>query len=124
MHVYVVSRQSELVVSALLRWPKWLVPYVYVTDQPISESDPYGLGPLSMIKCLWYGKKITEAAATCKGQCPNDMEGQIRFIEKYTGDGSLDSAILHCACKQVGSDVCAKWLASCMTTPIMAPYKP
>jgi RHS repeat-associated protein len=119
-----VTGKPELIVPALLRWPKWLTPYAYVTDQPISEADPYGLGPLSIIKCLWYSKKFTDAATKCKGQCPNDMEGQARFIEQNATNGSLDTAMLNCTCKQLGNEMCAKWLESCMSVAITAPYKP
>jgi hypothetical protein len=46
------------------------------------------------------------------------------IIEQYATNGSLDTAILNCTCKQLGSEMCAKWLGSCMSVPIMSPYKP
>jgi RHS repeat-associated protein len=51
-----VSDDAVLLVPALVRWPKWLAPYVYVTNNPLSEQDSFGMGPLSIIKCLWYGR--------------------------------------------------------------------
>ncbi len=119
-----VSDDAVLLVPVLVRWPKWLAPYVYVTNNPISEQDSFGMGPLSIIKCLWYGRQIAQAAAKCKTQCPDSIEGTIDFIQKYTNDGSLDSAMLKCTCKAIGSEKCAKWLGACAGVAIMAPYKP
>jgi RHS repeat-associated protein len=119
-----VSDDAVLLVPALLRWPKWLAPYVYVTNNPISEEDRFGMGPLSIIKCLWYGRQVAQAAAKCKGQCPDSIEGTIDFIQKYTNDGSLDSAMLKCTCKAVGPEKCAKWLGACTEVAVQAPYKP
>jgi RHS repeat-associated protein len=119
-----VTGTPTLVVPALLRWPKWLAPYTYVTNQPISEIDPFGMGPLNILKCLWYGKQFSEAAAKCKGECPNSNEGMINFIVQNGGNGSLDTAMLNCTCKKLGTDMCAKWMANCMASPVMGAYKP
>jgi hypothetical protein len=115
---------SAFLVPVLLKTPQWLEPYNYVVDRPTMEIDPYGLGPLQLIKCLYYGSKVADAGKQCQGECPKSYEGTIKFIQQYATNGSLETAMLNCTCKKVGPDVCDKWLANCFAAPIMQGPKP
>lgn len=104
-------------VPVLALWPEWLHPYVYVVSQPMVEVDIRGLGPLSMIKCIWRDKKMTKYNDECRDECGNDLMQNIRFMQAYQAV-SVSEALLVCTCVRADADgegdLCAKWLTDCM----------
>lgn len=96
---------------------KMLHPYNYATGSPLVNADPSGLGMLAALKCLYYGKKIAIYGEQCNKECPNDYEGEIKFIDRYTSSGQLGFALIVCTCQKAGPELCANWLGSCYRTP-------
>ena len=87
----------------MIRSPQWLHPYSYVTSQPLLESDPLGLGPWGILKCLWMGKQMIEYNEQCRGECTDDFMKQLRFMQKYDAV-FLDEALLNCTCTKAAQD--------------------
>jgi hypothetical protein len=114
-------------VPVMLRSSQWLHPYSYVTSQPLLESDPLGLGPWGILKCLWMGKQMIEYNEQCKGECTDDFMKQLRFMQKYDAV-FLDEALLNCTCTKAAQDgketLCAKWAATCVTSALPTPRRP
>ena len=110
-----ITSELAFYVPLILQMPQWLQPYSYVTAKPLSEIDPYGLGPWGIIKCMWYGRKMEKYADQCQGECPNDMMGQLNFMRKYQA-GFLEDAMLKCTCSKAEAagdkDLCAKFFAT------------
>jgi hypothetical protein len=90
-------RDGELafLVPFLIGNPAWLHPHTYVVNQPLGEIDPTGLGPLDLIKCFWYGSKVTEAAKQCRNECCTSAENEIKFMQTW-GSSSLSGAHFTC----------------------------
>ena len=89
--------------------------YPYVSNDPIDQSDPEGLGILNCVKCGWYGKKIAEAGDQCRQEfnsCNGNPEKEAEFGFKY-GSNYISVALENCACQRAGEEICAKWLANC-----------
>ena len=102
----------------LVKYPQLLSSYSYVADSPVKGVDPYGLGPLEWLKKLFESTKcakainaVRQAAAKCDRACPAnaDLEMQAEFIEQYSNDGSLATAITGCVCHDM-PEVCAEAL--------------
>lgn len=119
-----ITNEAAFYVPLIIQWPQWLQPYSYVTAKPLSEIDPYGLGLWGIIKCMWYGSKMEKYADQCHGECPNDLMGQIKFMQKYQS-GFLDDAMLKCTCSRADAagdkDLCTKFFATCITSPFGGP---
>lgn len=114
-------------VPVMLRMPQWLHPYSYVISQPLLESDPLGLGPWGIVKCMWMGRKLIKYNDQCRGECPDDIRGQINFVQKYQAN-FVDEALLKCTCTKAAQDgqaeLCAKWAATCVTSALPTPRRP
>jgi RHS repeat-associated protein len=119
-----ITNELAFYVPLILQWPQWLQPYSYVTAKPLSEIDPFGLGVWGIIKCMWYSSKMEKYAEQCRGECPNDMIGQLKFMDKYQA-GFLDDAMLKCGCSKAEAagdkDLCAKFFATCITSTFGGP---
>ncbi len=108
----VIDGELAFLVPFLIGNPAWLHPYTYVANQPLGEIDPKGLGPLDLIKCFYYGNKVTEAAKQCRNECGTSTEDEIKFMQKW-GSNSLSGAQFTCTCDKAGPELCVKWLTSC-----------
>ena len=98
--------------------------YEYVTENPITFSDELGLGALGAIKCFYYSYKIAKFGEECQKECPDDIEGAARFIERYTDTGYLSAALLSCTCEKAGKELCSHWVKSCAEGVISMPRTP
>jgi RHS repeat-associated protein len=113
-----LGRGLAFYVPLLVPTPTWLQLYTYVRSQPERDSDRVGLLPLwDFIHCLWLDHKMGQYNKECRGQCPNTMEGQVRFMQQYQSP-SLSGALLHCTCSKAKAagdgDLCADWMSTCM----------
>ena len=118
------TEENIFVVPYLLLQPSLLNPYSYVQNGSIIKSDIHGLGLVSAIKCLYYGAKVSKFGDQCNGECPTDLEGHAKFIDKYTDSGSHSVAIMNCTCQKAGPDLCTKWAKNCGLAPRLVPPKP
>jgi RHS repeat-associated protein len=121
---FLITDEMFFFVPYLVRTSKLFYPYSYVGNNPILRDDTKGLGLVAFFKCLYYGSKVSKFGDQCNGECPSNLEGTSNFIEKHTTSGSLEIAMLSCTCKKAGPELCAKWLASCFSTPIGMGPKP
>jgi RHS repeat-associated protein len=121
--------QDELAfyVPILIKSPRWLHPYTYVRSQPEADVDPLGLGPWGVLKCIWMFRTLDKYNQQCRGECPNDTLGQIKFMETYKS-GFLSDALLKCTCSKAEAagdgELCAKWLATCISAGVSGPPRP
>jgi RHS repeat-associated protein len=121
--------QDELAfyVPILIKAPTWLHPYTYVRSRPAQDADALGLGPWGVLKCIWMFRTLDKYNQQCRGECPNDTMGQIKFMETYKS-GFLSDALLKCTCSKAEAagdgELCAKWLATCISAGVGGPPKP
>lgn len=122
-----VSDELAFYVPILAMTPAWLHPYAYVRSQPVADTDPRGLGPWGALKCIWMFRKIDKYNKQCRDECPPTMEGEIRFMDKYEAV-ALSDALLKCTCSKAAQagegELCAKWMATCITAGVGGPSKP
>lgn len=103
-------------VPALIQTPSWLHPYSYVTSQPLTETDPLGLGPIRALKCWWKVHKLDKYAEQCRTECGDEIMKQLRFMQKYESV-SISDAQIKCMCTRAAAvgdgNLCATWAADC-----------
>jgi len=104
-------------VPVLLRMPAWLNPYAYVTSKPLKETDPLGLGPFGYLKCWWALHKLEKYNQECRDNCPDNLLGQIKFMQEYQSV-AISDALLKCTCTKAAQNgdgnLCATWASTCV----------
>jgi hypothetical protein len=112
-----LGHELAFYVPIFLQTPTQLQPYMYVRSQPVGDSDRIGFGIIDFIHCIWLDRKVQNYGKQCRGECPNNMEGQIRFMHQY-GSPSLSGALLHCTCAKAEAaadgELCAAWVSTCI----------
>lgn len=95
--------------------------YGYANNNPLSFSDPQGLQSIGQgvtiiqsFRCLLAAHEIAQYSKQCKRECPDDLKGMAEFIERYSTNGSLDTALIKCMCVKAGPKRCGDVIARCV----------